>query len=134
MYCDFAGTSFHEASFRGQADAVLLVLEPEHNADVNAGSENNEMPLHMASLRGEASAQVLLEHGATVNAQNRIRRTRLYQASKRGAVGSSRAVWVLLEHGADLKPPGRRRSDPISSGYRMDMSKLRSCWRKRIGR
>jgi ankyrin repeat protein len=65
------------------------------------------MPLHVTSLRGEvASAQALLEHGATVNAQDRIHRTPLYQASKAWgrAVGTSRVVRVLLEHRADLKP------------------------------
>jgi hypothetical protein len=82
-------TVLHEASFRGQADAILLLLK--HNADVKAGNEDNEMPLHVASLRGKASArgQVLLEHGyRQCTRQNPP--VPLYQASKRGGVSNSR--------------------------------------------
>jgi hypothetical protein len=50
-----------------------------HNADetpdVNAGSED-KMPLHVAaSLRGETSAQVLQEHGATVSSMDKTEST-----------------------------------------------------------
>ena len=54
-------------------------------------------PLHFASLKGQAGvAQLLLEHGAVVNAQDQTGRTPLHSASQNGFLG------VLLRHGGDV--------------------------------
>lgn len=66
----------------------------------NCYYSSDETPLHVASIAGQTCvAELLLEYGAVVNAQDKNRKTPLYLASQYGRL---EFVQVLLEHGADV--------------------------------
>ncbi|CAG8164625.1 unnamed protein product [Penicillium salamii] len=76
-----------------------------HGADVNAHGEYYGNALQAASSGGyDTIVQILLEHGADVNAQvsaqGGFHRSALQAASSRG---HDNIVQMLLEHGADVK-------------------------------
>jgi ankyrin repeat protein len=75
----------------------LLRDEPDQ---VNAVSPAHHWtPLHVAVMRNDKRmVDILLRHGANVNAQNLEGRTPLHDAAGRG---ESALVELLLEHGAD---------------------------------
>lgn len=75
----------------------LLRDEPDQ---VNVKSPANLWtPLHVAIMRDDHKmADILLRHGADVNAQNLNGRTPLHDAAGRG---KARLVQLLLDHGAD---------------------------------
>ena len=57
-------------------------------------------PLHRASIGGHLEfAQVLIEHGADVNAKDESKSSPLHLALRGGHVGFAQ---VLVEHGADV--------------------------------
>lgn len=64
--------------------------------------QGNHTPLHLASKYGHTQLlQLLLQHGAGVNAANRIyKMTPLHMAAKEGQRGSAEA---LVAAGADVK-------------------------------
>ncbi len=82
----------------GQPGIAELLLEK--NADVDAGKPSGNAPLHAAAYRGEVQvAQLLLRHGANVNAQiGESGRTPLHIAVERR---NRELVEVLLKAGAD---------------------------------
>ena len=92
-------TPLHYAAVCGMHDIVEFLIV-ECSQDINArGFDDKATPLHLASRHGHADvAQLLLEHGADVNAHNSYKSTPLLLASQDGSVET---VWVLLEHGAD---------------------------------
>jgi cytohesin len=105
------GTPLHYAAFHGLLDVVkfLVVERPQ---DLRAhGFDYYGTPLFGASRNGHLEvAEVLLEHGADVEARDNKDRTPLHWAAKRGRV---EVVRVLLEHGADAKDQDDRRRTPL---------------------
>src|SRR5258708_22890506 len=105
-------TPLHYATFCGMADiATFLIVE--HSQDVNAcGIDiDGETPLHVASNQGDVElVQVLLEHGADIEAQDDYGSTPIHLASFFGEV---ELVQVLLEHGAEIEARDNRRCTPI---------------------
>ena len=88
----------HYAAVKGKIGVLRLLLQ--HNADVNAKTNNGVTPLYNASGRGQLNAiQLLLDHGADVNSQTVTLSTPLMFASERGHLET---VQVLLRHGANL--------------------------------
>ena len=94
-------TPLHYATFLGMHDVVKFLIV-EHSQDVNTRAFiNNETPLHVASRCGHADIiQLLLEHGADVNALDDNRNTPLHLSSGEGQMEV--IVRILCKHGADV--------------------------------
>ena len=106
------GTALHEATRRGQADMVKLLLKGGANA--NAADRKGWTALHMAVLRvmteeagvltkGIALCEILLKHGADPNLKNADRMsTPLHLAYVlKDADGRARLIKALVAHGGD---------------------------------
>ncbi len=92
-------TALHFACYFASGETSALLLEK--GADPVAVSRNpmHLMPLHSAaSARNAKAAQVLLEHGAGVNAKQEKGWTPLHAAAQNGDQATAD---ILLEHGAD---------------------------------
>jgi ankyrin repeat protein len=84
-------TSMQIAAIAGHADILSLLLE--HGADVDDGKA--WIPLHRASWKGNLEAgQCLLDHGADINARNRLGQTPLFLAVYYGHVEFARMLLV----------------------------------------
>jgi len=97
-------TPLHYAAFCGMHD-VIKSLIVDYSQDVNARGllpfDKEETPLHVASRRRRVDVvQLLLEHGADVDARDDDERSPLHLASDGGHV---EVVRVLLEHRADTE-------------------------------
>ena len=97
-------TPLHAASHNGLSDIVALLLK--FGADVDAQDNDTMTPLFLVSehLFGDDSqttktAQLLLEHGASVHVRNKTGWMPLHTASHRG---HSCIVALLLKFGADV--------------------------------
>jgi ankyrin repeat protein len=104
-------TPLHYAAFCGMRD-VAKFLVVEHSQDVSArGFDEKETPLHVASRRGHVDiAQLLLEHGADVDARDNAELTPLLLASREGHAELGR---ILLEHGADTEARDNDKRTPL---------------------
>ena len=98
----YGTTPLHAAAYSGNLEVVRMLIEYDP-ANVNAGKEDGERPLHWVSrnsnLKDGSIFRLLLEHGADVNVQSRRGRTPLHLASEFRAPG---VVHLLLKHGADV--------------------------------
>ena len=85
--------------------------------DVNAQRQDHWTPLHIASFRGRPDiVQVLLDHGAKVDAVDNLFRTSLhnvpggqYESQEDGI----RVAQLLLENGADVMAHDINRQTPL---------------------
>ncbi|HXE75191.1 MAG TPA: ankyrin repeat domain-containing protein [Candidatus Xenobia bacterium] len=87
-------TPLHWAAWRGQVEAVRLLLEA--GAEVNARNQNTHWgttPLHAAAHGNQAAvAQLLLEYGGDVHSKNLNKRTPLEET----AIHDARAAAAVL--------------------------------------
>lgn len=75
---------------------------------VNA-SQDGTTPLHLAAGSGRVEAvQLLIRHGARVDARRKDGKTALFEAAAAGRINAAKA---LLEHGAD---PGVAQGTPVN--------------------
>lgn len=102
------------ASKKGKLEAVRALLETQdskNRADVNHQDNFGKSPLHLASRHHSTDlAQLLLDHGATLDARDARDRNALHEASYLGQV---MVVGLLLERGAKVDARNKWGSTPL---------------------
>jgi ankyrin repeat protein len=90
---DSASKQLKNAVLRGQEDMVRILLD-------RGVDPNSECVLHDAALKGFARiADLLVSHGANVNARNSAGATPLHDAA---LAGQAAVIAILLDRGADI--------------------------------
>ncbi|KAM8889764.1 ankyrin-3-like isoform 24-T24 [Synchiropus picturatus] len=106
--------ALHIAARKDDTKAAALLLQNDHNADVE--SKSGFTPLHIASHYGNINvATLLLNRGAAVDFKARNDITPLHVASKRG---NSNMVRLLLERGAKIDARTKDGLTPLHCGAR----------------
>jgi ankyrin repeat protein len=121
-------TPLHVASYVGNIEIVLLLLDHGADPESNAEGHIGEKPLHQVSYGkyrspedGVRVAQLLLERGADVNTRRKDDQTPLHVASYFGNV---EMVLLLLDHGADPEAAwGDQEAKPL---HRVSLGEYRS--------
>ena len=116
------GTCLHYATLSGLPDLVRFLVT-EFKLNLNArGFFDDVTPLHLASRNGHVEvAQVLLEHGADVDARDISKWTPLRHALDKGHVEAAR---VLIENGGDVGAQGMDEWMPLHWASRHGQAKL----------
>lgn len=97
-FSDDGWTALHLAAFFGHEEILQYLLDAGAQIDVAAKNEMAVLPLHSAlSNRKYRAAEILIAHGADVNAMQSAGWTSLHYAA---AVGNARIVEQLLAAGA----------------------------------
>jgi len=94
-------TPLHSVAFEADCEIIQVLLDCK--AEINARSDDDRTPLHMASFSTPddfKAARLFLENGADPNAQRNDGRTPLHVASSEGAIEVAR---LLLKYGADVE-------------------------------
>ncbi|XP_062858733.1 ankyrin-3 isoform X5 [Trichomycterus rosablanca] len=114
--------ALHIAARKDDTKAAALLLQNDHNADVeskmmvNRTTESGFTPLHIAAHYGNINvATLLLNRGAAVDFRARNDITPLHVASKRG---NSNMVRLLLERGARIDAKTKDGLTPLHCGAR----------------
>uniref|UniRef100_A0A674EC71 Ankyrin 3 n=1 Tax=Salmo trutta TaxID=8032 RepID=A0A674EC71_SALTR len=114
--------ALHIAARKDDTKAVALLLQIDHNADVeskmmvNRTTESGFTPLHIAAHYGNINvATLLLNRGAAVDFKARNDITPLHVASKRG---NGNMVKVLLERGGKIDARTKDGLTPLHCGAR----------------
>ncbi|XP_069097039.1 ankyrin-3 isoform X16 [Pleurodeles waltl] len=114
--------ALHIAARKDDTKAAALLLQNDHNADVeskmlvNRTTESGFTPLHIAAHYGNINvATLLLNRGAAVDFTARNDITPLHVASKRG---NANMVKLLLDRGAKIDARTRDGLTPLHCGAR----------------
>ncbi|XP_061564917.1 ankyrin-3-like isoform X37 [Cololabis saira] len=114
--------ALHIAARKDDTKAAALLLQNDHNADVeskmmvNRTTESGFTPLHIAAHYGNINvATLLLNRGAAVDFKARNDITPLHVASKRG---NSNMVRLLLERGGKIDARTKDGLTPLHCGAR----------------
>ncbi|XP_074856246.1 ankyrin-3 isoform X2 [Carettochelys insculpta] len=114
--------ALHIAARKDDTKAAALLLQNDHNADVeskmmvNRTTESGFTPLHIAAHYGNINvATLLLNRGAAVDFTARNDITPLHVASKRG---NANMVKLLLDRGAKIDAKTRDGLTPLHCGAR----------------
>ncbi|XP_047673149.1 ankyrin-3 isoform X5 [Tachysurus fulvidraco] len=106
--------ALHIAARKDDTKAAALLLQNDHNADVE--SKSGFTPLHIAAHYGNINvATLLLNRGAAMDFRARNDITPLHVASKRG---NSNMVKLLLERGARIDAKTKDGLTPLHCGAR----------------
>ncbi|KAJ6047297.1 uncharacterized protein N7446_007574 [Penicillium canescens] len=104
--------ALHLAAFNGHEQEVQFLLAV-NKTDVNTADNTTAYPLMWASLNGhDKIGQMLLEHGANINAQGGEYGTALQAAC---AGGYDKIIQMLLEHGADVNAQGGKYGNALQA-------------------
>jgi ankyrin repeat protein len=104
-------TALHLAAFFGHYEVARYLIEK--GSDVNAIAKNmmKVMPLHSAAAHRQVEiSELLLNHGAKVNAKQEGGFTPLHAAAQNGDIEMAR---LLLKHGADLGVKTDKEKTPL---------------------
>ncbi|XP_056285795.1 ankyrin-3-like isoform X28 [Pseudoliparis swirei] len=114
--------ALHIAARKDDTKAAALLLQSDHNADVeskmmvNRATESGFTPLHIAAHYGNINvATLLLNRGAAVDFKARNDITPLHVASKRG---NGNMVRMLLERGGKIDARTKDGLTPLHCGAR----------------
>ncbi|XP_077406060.1 ankyrin-3-like isoform X25 [Vanacampus margaritifer] len=114
--------ALHIAARKDDTKAAALLLQSDHNADVeskmmvNRTTESGFTPLHIAAHYGNINvATLLLNRGAAVDFKARNDITPLHVASKRG---NGNMVRLLVERGAKIEARTKDGLTPLHCGAR----------------
>ncbi|XP_061915127.1 ankyrin-3-like isoform X6 [Entelurus aequoreus] len=113
--------ALHIAARKDDTKAAALLLQNDHNADVeskmmNRTTESGFTPLHIAAHYGNINvATLLLNRGAAVDFMARNDITPLHVASKRG---NSNMVKLLLDRGSKIEAKTKDGLTPLHCGAR----------------
>ncbi|XP_077438729.1 ankyrin-3-like isoform X25 [Vanacampus margaritifer] len=113
--------ALHIAARKDDTKAAALLLQNDHNADVeskmmNRTTESGFTPLHIAAHYGNINvATLLLNRGAAVDFMARNDITPLHVASKRG---NSNMVKLLLDRGSKIDAKTKDGLTPLHCGAR----------------
>ncbi|XP_055358580.1 ankyrin-3 isoform X10 [Betta splendens] len=120
--------ALHIAARKDDTKAAALLLQNDHNADVeskmmvNRTTESGFTPLHIAAHYGNINvATLLLNRGAAVDFMARNDITPLHVASKRG---NSTMVKLLLDRGAKIDAKTKDGLTPLHCGARSGHEKV----------
>ncbi|XP_072293217.1 ankyrin-3-like isoform X6 [Eucyclogobius newberryi] len=106
--------ALHIAARKDDTKAAALLLQNDHNADVE--SKSGFTPLHIAAHYGNINvATLLLNRGAAVDFMARNNITPLHVASKRG---NSNMVKLLLDRGSKMDAKTKDGLTPLHCGAR----------------
>ncbi|XP_055358617.1 ankyrin-3 isoform X46 [Betta splendens] len=112
--------ALHIAARKDDTKAAALLLQNDHNADVE--SKSGFTPLHIAAHYGNINvATLLLNRGAAVDFMARNDITPLHVASKRG---NSTMVKLLLDRGAKIDAKTKDGLTPLHCGARSGHEKV----------
>ncbi|KAK2824445.1 hypothetical protein Q5P01_021620 [Channa striata] len=112
--------ALHIAARKDDTKAAALLLQNDHNADVE--SKSGFTPLHIAAHYGNINvATLLLNRGAAVDFMARNDITPLHVAAKRG---NSTMVKLLLDRGAKIDAKTKDGLTPLHCGARSGHEKV----------
>ncbi|KAI0288057.1 hypothetical protein BC826DRAFT_721154, partial [Russula brevipes] len=107
---DFCGSISHDAASKGNTEVIELLLQ--HEADVHIRSIGGSKWTLLHWMSNARLAQILLDHGADINALDAAHDTPLCRAAENGRLD---LVRVLLGHGADIHIRGKRDWTPFQA-------------------
>ncbi|MFT7805788.1 ankyrin-3-like [Arapaima gigas] len=108
--------ALHIAARKDDTKAAALLLQNDHNADVESKVTSGFTPLHIAAHYGNINvATLLLNRGAAVDFTARNDITPLHVASKRG---NGNMVRLLLDRGAKIDAKTKDGLTPLHCGAR----------------
>ncbi|KAF0025711.1 hypothetical protein F2P81_022592 [Scophthalmus maximus] len=101
--------ALHIAARKDDTKAAALLLQNDHNADVE--SKNDITPLHVASKRGNGNmVRLLLERGAKIDARTKDGLTPLHCGARSG---HEQVVEMLLDRGAPILSKTKNGLSPL---------------------
>ncbi|KAI0289213.1 hypothetical protein BC826DRAFT_957470 [Russula brevipes] len=121
---DHCGSISHDAAYYGNTEVMELLLQHKADVHIRGTDEYTRTLLHWVPNSDAKLAQILLDHGADINALDADHDTPLYTAAKMGRL---EVVRVLLEHGADVHIRGEGDQTPFQaaqSGEHMEVAQL----------